>query len=133
MRQRLRGELTTSNDRKVGPNMSKESIFAGAVEIACPQVRATYLRDQCGDDVELLRNIQGLVVALFDANDHGFLNSAHLSTESLPMNLQSGDTINGKFRLVRRLGGAQGFTWEAWDTDLQRKAVVKFPKEWNSS
>lgn len=94
--------------------LDEKSIFQVAVEIAAPEIRADYLRQVCGDDVELFER----VVTLLRMQDEqpSFL---ELPAEGVgnfdtpPLSEKPGDLI-GPYKLIEQIGeGGMGVVYMA--------------------
>src|SRR5262249_53975579 len=95
-----------------------------------PSERGTFLRDACGDDEALRRDVESLLAQ--PASDLGFLNTPalsvaahHLATPSGGTRVAVGDAL-GPYRILGLLGtGGMGEVYRARDSHLGREVAVK--------
>ena len=120
--------------------MNERSVFLAALEIDNPEHRAAYLRDACGGDAGLLRNVKELLDA--DAAAGSFIDAPAVTigsanSDTLPDSpislsfLAASDELGslgrlGSYEITRVIGqGGMGIVLEGRDTRLERVVAVK--------
>jgi non-specific serine/threonine protein kinase/serine/threonine-protein kinase len=105
-----------------------EDLFHAALELP-PEDRAAALAAACGDDADLLADVQRLLEA--DAHATTFVNGAAAGLERSAALVVPHDTQIGAYRIVRELGrGGMGTVYlgERADTQFDMRAAIKVIK-----
>jgi tetratricopeptide (TPR) repeat protein len=98
--------------------------FHAALELA-PELRAPFVEDICGQDVEFKRELSALLHARENAGT--FLSHPHgLGPAEAPRSTPISPPTHPRFRIVRRLGeGGMGIVYLALDRDHQAQIALK--------
>ena len=95
-----------------------------------PGERASFLRESCGGDEELRREVESLLA--YENQAENFIESpalevaARMMAEPLDQTVSAGQMIN-QYQIISRLGaGGMGEVFLAEDTRLQRRVALKF-------
>ena len=102
-----------------------DNLFQAALERS-PEERDTFLRQACGDDVELQREVESLLTEAA-TTDHGLLDRpvASLLAEAPTIMLQTGSSL-GPYQIEGLIGqGGMGKVYRALDTRLGRTVAIK--------
>ena len=92
-----------------------------------PDQRETYLRNACGDDLELFEKTWTYV--RWEERMNGFLLDPLFSAASYEHPFEPGELLDGRFRIVREIAqGGMGVVYEAVDERLQRRIALKCAK-----
>ena len=92
-----------------------------------PDQRETYLRNACGDDLELFEKTWTYV--RWEERMNGFLLDPVLCGVSYEHTFEPGELLDGRFRIVREIAqGGMGVVYEAVDERLQRRIALKYAK-----
>jgi len=104
-----------------------EEILQAALDLE-PAVRAAFLRDSCGEDEELLRDVESLLHAqskgalLTDRPAIAWVAAQMVEDSARPA---AGERL-GRYPIERRIGaGGMGEVYEARDESLQRTVAIK--------
>jgi tRNA A-37 threonylcarbamoyl transferase component Bud32 len=109
----------------------EEAIFHAALEIADPAQREAYLRQTCGEDLQLYRDVQELLEA---HQRTGFESLTHPGPELEPpgtasMGEKAGDRVD-RYQLLEPIGeGGFGVVWMAQqEAPVRRRVALKILK-----
>ncbi|MEP7037449.1 MAG: serine/threonine-protein kinase, partial [Acidobacteriota bacterium] len=109
-----------------------EEIYHAVLEIA-PAMRESFIKNHCGADADLRREVESLLS--FENSSEDFLETppeslvAEMFAEQAAQTDIIGKTI-GHYKIIKLLGkGGMGEVFLAEDTKLDRKAAVKFMDE----
>ena len=118
------------------PSMNERELFLQALDIVDANARDQFLREACGDNQALYRDLVGLLDAHQKAS--GFLAQEHLDGEwSSPKSGAqtvghqcesfAGSIIAGRYKLLQQIGeGGMGAVWMADQTEsVKRRVAVK--------
>ncbi|MFN2542022.1 MAG: protein kinase [Chthoniobacterales bacterium] len=106
-----------------------KEIVAEALEEKSPTARAALIKERCGDDAELLREVESLL----DQTTGSFENFADNATESLrrQMSILAPDARVGAYRILREIGrGGMGAVYlaERADGAFEKDVAIKVLK-----
>src|SRR5438128_8855060 len=110
--------------------LNPETVFAQAIEIESSEDRAAFLDQACGNEPELRREVENLVVDYFKAGRFLEKPAAHIvATEDDPISERPG-TMIGPYKLLQQIGeGGMGTVFMAEQTQpVQRKVALKIIK-----
>src|SRR3989442_15402302 len=110
--------------------LNPETVFAQAIEIELSEDRAAFLDQACGNEPELRREVENLVVDYFKAGRFLEKPAAHIvATEDDPISERPG-TMIGPYKLLQQIGeGGMGTVFMAEQTQpVQRKVALKIIK-----
>src|SRR2546422_7433476 len=110
--------------------LNPETVFAQAIEIESSEDRAAFLDRACGNEPELRREVENLVVDYFKAGRFLEKPAAHIvATEDDPISERPG-TMIGPYKLLQQIGeGGMGTVFMAEQTQpVQRKVALKIIK-----
>src|SRR5438128_614239 len=110
--------------------LNPETVFAQAIEIESSEDRAAFLDQACGNEPELRREVENLVVDYFKAGRFLEKPAAHIvATEDDPISERPG-TMIGPYKLLQQIGeGGMGAVFMAEQTQpVQRKVALKIIK-----
>jgi serine/threonine protein kinase len=114
-------------------NPRANQIFLSALEIEAGAVRQDFLRGECGDDADLLRQVETLLAAHAQAGS--FLeqpaDARHTSAYlSQPAASETAGTIIGPYKVLQLLGeGGMGAVWVAeQEQPVKRRVALKLIK-----
>ena len=105
-----------------------EDLFHAALELP-PEQRTAAVAAACGDDVELLRDVQRLLQA--DAHASAFVEGAAAGVQRAAAMMVPEGTLIGPYRIVRELGrGGMGTVYlaERADTQFEMRVAIKVIK-----
>ena len=105
-----------------------EDLFHATLELPA-ESRAASLSVACGDDIELLVEVQHLLQA--DANASAFVSGAAAGLERVAAMVMPAGTHIGTYRIVRELGrGGMGMVYlaERADAQFERRVAIKLIK-----
>lgn len=117
--------------------MAVQKIFAQAVAIADPNLRRTYIREQCAHDAELLRHVKDLLAAYDEPKAYFDQPTAQLANPpaSAPVapaeaSQRPGSLVAGRYKLLEQIGeGGMGTVWVAEQSQpVKRKVALKLIK-----
>ncbi len=122
---------TTPGTASPGPALpTADDIFCAAIELAAPAQRAAYIHSACSGDEKLLREVQELVEAYFQAGD--FLEApAGILTGAVESVLQEAPgEIIGSYKLLEQIGeGGFAVVFMAEQQQpVRRKIAIKIIK-----
>jgi serine/threonine protein kinase len=101
-----------------------DTLFAQAIEIACPEERALFQEKACANDPELRREVEKLVRDHFRAGAFLERPAAHVVASQEPP-AESPGTVLGPYRLVEQIGeGGFGVVFLAEQTQPVRRQVA---------
>lgn len=108
---------------------SPETIFGEAIAIDSPNDRAAFLDEACGDEPDLRRELEKLVMDHFKAGD--FLENPAVSERTIdqPITEKPG-TVIGPYKLLQKIGeGGFGVVYMADQTEpVKRRVAIKIIK-----
>src|SRR5437870_4937768 len=110
--------------------LNPETVFAQAIEIESSEDRAAFLDQACGNEPELRREVENLVVDYFKAGRFLEKPAAHIvAAEDDPISERPG-TMIGPYKLLQQIGeGGMGTVFMAEQTQpVQRKVALKIIK-----
>jgi serine/threonine protein kinase len=110
---------------------STDTVFAQAIEIACPQARARFLEQACASDPTLRREVEKLVHDYFRAGTFLERPAAQLlATTQEPPITEAPGTVIGPYKLLEQIGeGGFGVVFLANQTrPVRRKVALKVLK-----
>ncbi|HMC65469.1 MAG TPA: protein kinase, partial [Gemmataceae bacterium] len=110
--------------------LNPETVFAQAIEIESAEGRAAFLDQACGNEPELRREVEKLVVDYFKAGRFLEKPAAHIvATVDDPITERPG-TVIGPYKLLEQIGeGGFGVVFMAEQTHpVRRKVALKVIK-----
>jgi eukaryotic-like serine/threonine-protein kinase len=108
--------MTANRDQAV------KEIFASALELEDAVVRAGYLAEACGADLDLRREVDSLLEAYQQA---GAFLQPHQDLSATDTLSESPGMVTGRYRLVRQIGeGGFGVVYEAEQLEPVRRQVA---------
>jgi serine/threonine protein kinase len=109
--------------------VSIEQIFCQAIEIDSAEQRETFLREYCGDDRELMRQVHKLIDAHFSAGQFLSSRADGAAIRHCAISETVGSTID-RYRLVKEIGeGGFGVVFLAEQLEpIRRKVALKIIK-----
>src|SRR5437667_7657560 len=108
-----------------------EAVFERAIELDSPEDRAAFLDQACGNDPELRRKLEKLVLDHFRAGEFLEKPAAHIvATVDEPAVTERPGTLIGPYKLLQQIGeGGFGTVFMAEQTrPVQRKVALKVIK-----
>ncbi len=111
------------------PTASIEQIFCQAIEIDSPDQRDAFLKEYCGDDRELMKQVHKLIDAHFSAGQFLSKLADGMAIRHLEISETVGSTID-RYRLVQKIGeGGFGVVFMAEQLEpIRRTVAVKIIK-----
>jgi len=120
-----------TKDRSATPDKNEEAIFNEAIKIKSPDERNAYIKEACGNDIDLLRRIEALLKVHFE--DESFLKSPPAgiagTLAASPLTEGPGTRI-GRYKLLQLIGeGGFGVVYMAEQEEpIRRKVALKIIK-----
>ena len=103
-----------------------EELFDRALDLDSSE-REAFLDCECGDDMDLRREVNVLLAANDDTPPHPLTSSGDASAEGATHTVETAQRVVGdRYRIVRLIGqGGLGSVFEAFDPILQRQVAIK--------
>ena len=108
--------------------MSEREIFEEAISRSDPDEQAAYLQAACGNDLDLRRRLDALLIAHNQGHEFLEVPAANLSATKLQSSPEvAGTVVAGRYTLLQKLGeGGMGTIWVAKQTEpVKRKVALK--------
>jgi WD40 repeat protein/serine/threonine protein kinase len=111
----------------------EEQIFERALALISPEARQEYLLRACGDDLDLRRHVEELLVASNDAGNLGFLNTGGPEGPASVVDVRQDEgpgTVIGRYKLLQQIGeGGMGVVYMAEQSEpVKRRVALKIIK-----